>query len=91
MRFPLFGKKETPVTSTDKSSDLSVTLTPIGKQKAEAFALEGPRFDVIATILEEGTASMREISTKTGMPVNKVKEVCKALARSGYIKFIKVQ
>ena len=91
MKFPaFFGRKDTSVVATDKSSDVSVTLTPIGKQKAEAFALEGPRFDVIATVLESGTATIGEISTKTGMPVNKVKEVCKALARSGYVKFIKV-
>ena len=91
MKFSIFGKqKETLVVPTDKSNDVSIALTPIGKQKAEAFALEGPRFDVISTVLESGTATIRDISTKTGMSTNKIKEICKSLAHSGYVKFIKV-
>lgn len=88
----MFGKpKETFVTTTDSKKDASVSLTPIGKQKAEQFALEGPKFDVVATLLEGGTQSIGEISSKVGMSANKVREVCKSLARNGYVKFLKIQ
>jgi len=91
MNFSIFGKqKETFVTPTDSKKDTSVSLTPLGKQKAEQFALEGPKFDIVATVLEGGTQSIGEIATKTGMSANKVREVCKSLARNGYVKFIKV-
>lgn len=91
MNFPIFGKKkETLVVPTDHKKDVSVSLTPIGKQKAEQLSLEGPKFDIIATLHEDGTMSIGEISSRTGMQANKVKEVCKSLARSGYVKFIKI-
>ena len=91
MRFPIFGKqKDTLVAPTEDKKDTSVALTPLGKQKAEQFSLEGPKFDVMATILESGTQPIGEISSKVGMSANKVKEVCKSLARNGYVKFIKV-
>lgn len=37
-----------------------------------------------------GTMSVGEISSRTGMSANKVKEICKSLARNGYVKFLKV-
>ena len=88
MGFPIFGKKDTS-TLADGKKDTSITLTPVGRQKAEQLSLEGPKFDVIATLHEDGTQSIGEIASKTGMQANKVKEVCKSLARSGYVKFIK--
>lgn len=95
MRFPIFSKPKNPEGSVmpkvESKKDTSVTLTPLGKTKAEQFSLEGPRFDILASLLEDGTQSIGEISAKTGHSANKVKEVCRSLATSGYIKFIKVQ
>ena len=87
MKLPIFGKD---LHLVSEKLDLTVSLTPLGKQKAEKFSLEGPKFDVLASLLEEGTMTLSELSSKTGMSVNKLKEVCKSLAASGYIKFIKV-
>ena len=92
MKFPIFSRKEvaaTVPTSTDKK-DIAVALTPVGKQKAEQFSLEGPKFDVLATLLEDGTMSMSEIGSKTGYSVNKVKEICRSLERNRYVKLLRI-
>lgn len=75
---------------SDRKSDTSVQLTELGKRKAEAFSLSGPKFDILSALLEEGSSTLGEISQKTGHPENKVREICKSLARSGYVKAIKV-
>lgn len=92
--FPIFGKKkdtsETIMPKAERKGDVSVTLTPLGKQKAEQFSLVGPKFDVLAAVLDDGTMSLEELSVKTGHSVNKVEEVCQSLARSGFVKVLKI-
>lgn len=82
MNFPGFGGQE--------KSDITITLTPIGKEKAEKFSLSGPKFEVLASLLEEGTMTLAEIAEKTRMNAYKVREVSKSLAASGYIKMTKI-
>jgi len=61
-------------------------LTPLGKQKADSFGLDGVKFDVLATMAEEGPCTIAEIENETGMGDAKVKAVIKALVRSGYVR-----
>lgn len=84
-------QQEKGMPKSDQRSDISVTLTPLGRQKAEAFSLEGPKFDVLASILDDGTMSLEEISRKTEFSVNKVREICESLARSGCVKVMRIR
>lgn len=67
-------------------SELTVALTPLGKQKADAFSGEGPKFDILATLNESGPSSISELAQETGMSPVKVKHVLKELAKAGYVR-----
>jgi len=81
-------------TTTTKYSNITVTLTPAGKEKAEQFSLVGPEYEIIATLLEEGTMAVGELASKTGFSVNKTRDICRVLGPppkgKGYIKVVKV-
>jgi len=86
MKIPFIGKaKEASELYKDS---ITVSLTPLGKQKAEGFALEGPRYDVLSCLLENGALSIGEIAKVTNFSANKVRDVLKSLIKSGYAKKI---
>lgn len=70
----------------DRKSDISVALTPIGKKKAEAFALTGPTADVLASLAEKGAMTLKEVSDVTDIDVARVRNIVISLIRSGYVK-----
>lgn len=84
MAFPLF-KKSMPDTIRKEAL---FALTPLGVQKAEAFALDGPKADLLYTLKEQGSMSIQELSEATGMNANKVRHLLKYLARQQYIKHV---
>ena len=63
-----------------------LVLTPLGKQKANSFSMDGPRFDVLSEINENGSCTRAEIANETGMSDNHVKKIITELTRSGYVR-----
>lgn len=56
-------------------------LTPLGKTKAEQFSLQGPRFDVLSHLDENGPSSVAEIAEEQKMSTKKVKAIIKLLIK----------
>jgi len=63
----------------------SYGVTTLGKQKAEEFALSGPRWKVLAHLAEDGPSSMSEIMRETNLSDEKVKLILKGLMDDGYV------
>lgn len=66
--------------------EIVVGLTPLGKQKVEAFAGEGPKFEILATLDEKGPSTLEEIGHEVHMSPGKLRVVVKHLIRAGYVK-----
>lgn len=61
-------------------------VTPLGKTKAEEFALDGPKWEVLATLNENGPSSVGELASETKMPADKVKRMLGELIKSSYVR-----
>lgn len=61
-------------------------LTPLGKQKANSFGLDGVKFDVLCELAESGPSTIAEISNGTGISDQHTKAIIKVLTRSGYVR-----
>ncbi len=61
-------------------------LTPLGKQKADSFSMDGVKFDVLCSLAENGPSTIADISNDTGIRDDTIKRIVKALVRSGYIR-----
>ena len=64
----------------------SYGVTPLGKQKAEEFALSGPRLSVLQHIAENAPCSVNEIVRECNMNDEKVKHVLRSLMSEGYVQ-----
>lgn len=82
---PHFRFKGRHVPSAIKSGTVFV-LTPLGKQKADNFSMDGVKFDVLAIMAESGPCTITEIANDTGESDQKTKAIMKALVRSGYVR-----
>ena len=80
---PHFRRRRVP--SIIKAGTVFV-LTPLGKQKADSFGLDGMKFDVLSAMAEGGPSTIAEIENETGIGDKKVKAIIKALVRAGYVK-----
>lgn len=60
-------------------------LTPLGKQKADAFAGEGPKLKVLCILNEQGPCTVGEVSRAAGMDYDKAMHIMKQLMREGFI------
>lgn len=67
-------------------SNVVLTLTPLGKTKAEQFSMPGPKGDIIIALNDSGPSTLSEVGSAIGMPVDRVKSVAKALIDSGYVR-----
>ena len=84
-------KKDDIVVKSPPTNDKSLTLTVIGKEKAEAMQLKSPYFEILTNLLEAGgTANIAELSERIGWPATKIEGVSQSLIRSGYVKSVKV-
>ena len=61
-------------------------LTPLGKQKADSFSMDGVKFDVLCSLVENGPSTIADISNDTGIRDDATKRIIKALVRSGYVR-----
>jgi len=61
-----------------------LTLTKLGKQKAEAFAGMGPIFTVLVSI-SENNSTVTEISHDTGLDPDRVRETARSLIKQGFV------
>ena len=61
-------------------------LTPLGKQKADSFSMDGVKFDVLCSVVENGPSTIADISNDTGIRDDATKRIVKVLVRSGYIR-----
>lgn len=69
----------------------SISITQLGKQKAEAFAGSGPSFDVLATLHEKGPCSFGELVRQTGFDESKVKHIVMDLRSEGYVSVQRIR
>jgi predicted transcriptional regulator len=67
-------------------SESTVSLTPIGKSKAEQASVAGPRYDILAHLSENGPSSVREIAEELHRPSGQVKHLIKSLIKDGYVR-----
>ena len=63
-----------------------VTLTPLGRQKAEKYDQPGVKFSVLNHLNDAGPSTVTEISNATQVNPMKVKAVLKALMVEGYVR-----
>ena len=77
-----FGRKESRVTA-----DMSFGLTEAGKKKADEFTASGPKFEVMATLREQGQCTLSELSEETHISSEKLKHIVKVLKAQGYIRY----
>lgn len=82
-KLPHFKRKR--VVSAIKQGTVLV-LTPLGKQKANSFGLDGAKFDVLTTMAEQGPCTIAEISNETGINDEHTQRIVKALVRAGYVR-----
>jgi len=68
-----------------------ITITSLGKQKAEAFAGSGPAFNILARLNEEGPCSIGELARAENMEEDKVKHILRSLRSEGYISVQRVR
>ena len=80
---PRFRRRRIP--SAVKQGTVLV-LTPLGKQKADSFGMDGVKFDVLSTMAEQGPSTIADISNETGIGDKKVQAILKAFVRSGYVR-----
>lgn len=66
----------------------SYNVTVLGKQKAENFDLEGPRWTVLAYLAEQGPASVSEVVKETNLGEEKVKLILRGLMQNGYVQAV---
>lgn len=64
----------------------SYGVTPLGKQKAEEFALSGPRLTVLQHIAENAPCSPTEIVRECNMSDEKVRHILRSLINEGYVQ-----
>ena len=84
-------KNPEPTIKIAKTHDTAISLTPIGKEKAEAMVLKSPYMEVLSALLEAGgTATYTELGSQIGWPASQVEAVSSSLMRSGYVKALKV-
>jgi len=84
-KLPHFRFKRRGVPTAIKQGTVLI-LTPLGKQKADSFAMDGPKFEVLSTMSECGPSTMADISNETGLGDKRVQAILKALVRSGYVR-----
>ena len=82
-KLPHFQRRHIP---TAIRSGTVFVLTPLGKQKADSFGLDGVKFEVLSIMAESGPCTIDEISNELGKDDRKVKAIMKALVRSGYVR-----
>ena len=81
--FGKFGRGTSRVTS-----DMSVGLTETGKKKADEFTASGPKFEVMATLREQGPCTMSELSEETHISSDKLKHIIRVLKAQGYVRYV---
>lgn len=64
----------------------TVSLTSLGRQKAEELSGTGPRSQVLTVLYEEGSMNVGELASSTGLPEDKVAMVVRSLMKDGYIQ-----
>lgn len=66
----------------------SYGLTELGKTKAETFSLEGPTWEVLAYLDENGPCSFNELVEGCHMKTENMKTMLKRLIVSGYVRAV---
>jgi len=74
--------------SSRVTSDMSFGLTEAGKKKADEFSASGPKFEVLATLREQGPCTLSELSEECHISAEKLKHIVKLLRAQGYIRYV---
>jgi len=83
MKVKWFGRGTSKVTT-----DMSFGLTEIGRKKADEFSSGGSKFEVLATLREQGTCTLGELSDETHIGMDKLKHIIKILKAQGYVRYV---
>jgi len=78
-----FGRGTSRVTA-----DMSVGLTEMGRKKADEFSASGPKFEVMATLREQGSCTLSELSDETHISTDKLKHIIRILKAQGYVRYV---
>ena len=62
------------------------SVTQVGKAKADNFAGNGVRWEVVAHLAESGPSSVNEIANELGENPRRIEQVLKNLSGLGYVK-----
>ena len=63
-----------------------VVLTPLGKTKADKIDLPSGKWQVLATLDEQGACTISELSNECQMSQDRVKQIVKDFIATGYVK-----
>lgn len=67
--------------------NMPVSLTPLGKQKADDYEGEGPEFMVMNYLANYGVSTAGDISKGTGIPPMKVEAIVRSLTRKNLARY----
>lgn len=74
--------------STTVKRRVIVAATPLGKQKMQNFEGEGIKFDVLATVVDQGPCTVQEVAAECKISIEKAKYVIKDLIADGFIRIM---
>lgn len=77
-QLPFMGKK--PI-----MPNKPVAITELGKKKQEEMMIEGPKYDILTKLAENGPSSISELASELQKPPAKVRDVVKELIRNEYV------
>lgn len=88
MGFTDVVKSFIPAHKVRVGSRCSYGLTQAGKEKAETFGFEGPKWEVLTYLNDNGASTLNDISEGMHLKVERVKEVLNRLIRERYVTVV---
>lgn len=61
-----------------------IAITELGKKKQEEMMVEGPKYDILTKLNENGPSSVNELAQETQHSPSRVRDIVKELIRNGY-------
>ena len=73
-----------PFVRTVAKKEITISITPIGEEKAQKFQSTGLEFRALAVIHDEGPTSMKDLGTRLNIEHEKAVMVANLLIRKGW-------
>ena len=81
-------KSFVPARKVRAGSRASYGLTELGKQKAETFGLEGPTWEVLGYLNDNGPSSLNDICDGLHLKTERAREILNRLINSRYVAVV---